>query len=98
MPKKANQNEGLINHYGLIRLRIEGSGNLKCRLLSLSEVKETVLSPIILIDPTDIEPTRLSNFTQQRAQLEIKTTAINHVFHCSKIVIFAKPVAKSYPG
>lgn len=87
-----------INHYGLVRLRIAGSGNLRMRLLSLDEVRTQTLVPLVMADPTNIEPTRLCNFTEQRAQLEIKTTAINEVFHCSKIVVFIKPVATSYPG
>jgi hypothetical protein len=90
--------EETVNHYGLIRLRVAGSGQLRTRLLSLDEVEEDILYPLDMSDPTDIEPTRLSNMTQQRAQLEIKTTQMDETFHCSKIIIFAKPVATSYPG
>jgi hypothetical protein len=95
---KQSSGEEVVNHYGAVRLRVAGSGNLKLRLLSLDEVRETILVPIVMADPNNIEPTRLSNFTQQRSQLEIKTTAINEIFHCSKVVIFIKPVATSYPG
>lgn len=93
----AKTGEGLINHYGLVRLRLTGSGNLRMRLLSLDEVRQRVLSPIAMVDPAYKEPTRLSNFTQQRAQLEIKTTAINETFKVSKVVVFIKQVAASYP-
>jgi hypothetical protein len=97
MPKRVSGNEELINHYGLVRLRVIGSGSLQLRLLSLDEVNTTTLSPITMADPTDIEPTRLSNLTTQRCSLELKTTAINETFRCSKIIIFAKPTAASYP-
>lgn len=90
--------EGLVNHFGMIRLRLKGSGNLQMRLLSLDEVRESVLVPLAMQANTDIEPTRLSNFTQQRAQLEIKTSVIDETFQISKIVIFSRPVATSYPG
>jgi hypothetical protein len=46
---------------------------------------------------TNKEPVVLSNFTDQRVQLELKTTELNEVFNISKIVIFAKPVATGYP-
>lgn len=95
---KSSSGEECVNHYGFIRLRVAGSGQLRPRLLSLDEVMETVLVPLTMADPVYIEPTRLSNFIQQRAQLELKTTAIDEVFHCSKIIIFAKQVATSYPG
>ena len=97
MSPKSSFGEGNINHYGAVRLRVAGSGNLRLRLLSLDEVKTTTLTPLVLSDPNYIEPTRLSNFTQQRSQLEMKTTAINEVFHCSKIILFTKQVATSYP-
>lgn len=89
--------EGLVNHFGLVRLRVKGSGNLRLRLLSLDEVQEDVLFPLVMAATTDTEPTLLANFTQQRASLEIKTTTINEIFQISKVVIFAKPVAASYP-
>lgn len=91
-------NEESINHYGLVRLRIAGSASLRMRLLSLDEVRQNILTPLTLATPTNIEPTRLSNFTEQRAQLEISTTLIDETFVCSKIIIFTKPVASSYPG
>lgn len=98
MAKKKSSGEESINHYGAVRMNLTGSGFLRMRLLSLKEVRQDVLVPFTMLVATDVEPTRLSNFTQQRAQLEIKTTAINEIFQISKIVIFAKPVASSYPG
>ena len=95
MPKFSD--EELINHYGAVRMRVVGSGNLRMKLLSLDEVKSVTLVPFIMEDPAWKEPTRLANFTQQRAQLEISTTNINDYFTISKIVIFVKPTATSYP-
>jgi hypothetical protein len=90
--------EGGVIHYGAVRLRVNGSGNLQMRLISLDEVKERVLVPIAMSTLTNKEPNRLTNFTQQRAQLEIKTTEMDEVFNISKIVIFIKPVATSFPS
>lgn len=98
MPRlNAGAGEELINHFGLTRFRVTGSGNLRLRFLSLDEVYEDVLAVLPMSAATDVESTRLANFTQQRAQLEIKTTEINEYFQISKIVIFTKPVATSYP-
>ena len=95
---KDRKGEGLIQHYGSVRLRVTGSASLKLRLISDDAIRENVLVPITLATATNIEPTRLSNFTQQSAQLEIETDAINEYFLISKIVIFTKPTATSYPG
>jgi hypothetical protein len=96
MPRSSD--EMLVNHFGFTRIRLTGSGLLHQRLQSLGEVREFVMVPLVMASPTDIEPTRLANFTQQRASLEGKTTQINEVFEISKIVVFSKQVATSYPG
>jgi len=91
MAKKSSAGKGeeVINHYGAVRLRVNGSASLQLTLYSLA--------PITIQSTTNIEPNRLSNFTQQRAKLQIKTTAIGETFLISKIIVFVKPVAKSYP-
>jgi hypothetical protein len=93
----SRSNEEIINHYGAVRLRIVGSANLRLTLYSLDEVKVLPLIAVPLQSKTNIEPNRLSNFTQQRAKLELRITEINETFQCSKIIVFVKPVAKSYP-
>jgi hypothetical protein len=97
MPKKSSSGEEVINHYGAVRLRVNGSGNLQMALQSLDERFQNVLVPVPLQSVTNIEPNRLSNFTQQRAKLMIRTTELNETFQISKIIVFIKPVAKSWP-
>lgn len=94
---KKKSSEEVINHYGAIRLRVSGSASLKAAFYSLSELQQTTLAPIPVVSITNVEPNRISNFTQQRAKLELRTTEINETFQISKIVIFIKPVAKSFP-
>lgn len=86
-----------INHFNAIRVWVTGSGNLKPKLYSLSDVKTKDLSPIVMEAAAYKQPTVLTNFSQQRAALELKTTEINETFAISRIIIFAKPVATSYP-
>ena len=89
--------EGL-HHFNTVRFRVKGSGNLQLALRSLDNIRSTSLTAIIMASSTNREPTRLCNFIEQRAQLEIKTTAINETFTISKIIIFVKPFATEYPG
>lgn len=94
----AKTNGEILHHIHLIRMRVTGSGNLKMRLLSLDAVNAQSLVAFPLAATTNREPTRLCNFTEQRTQLEIKTTEINERFKISKILIFVKPVATEFPG
>jgi hypothetical protein len=96
--KKRRSSEGLINHYGAVRIRAVGSGNLQMTLFSLDDINSSLLIAFPLSATTNKEPTRLANFTEQRAALEIKVTEINEWFRIDRIVIFSKPVASSFPG
>lgn len=96
--RKSNSGEGSIYHYGSVRLRALGSGNLRMRLISLSDTKEAIMAPLVLSTATDREPLKTVNFKQQRASLEISTTAIDEYFSIDKIVVYIKPVGSSYPG
>lgn len=87
-----------IMHCTAIRLRVNGRGNLRARLLSLDEQITTTLVPLVMSQLTSIQPTRLANFEQQRMQLELKTTAKDEVFRINRIILFTKEVATSYPG
>jgi hypothetical protein len=96
MPTKKIKEE-VINHYGAVRMRVTGSANLQMTLFSFDETQSFTLLPVTIQSKTNIEPNRLSNFTQQRAKLMIKTTGLGESFLISKIIIFTKPVAESYP-
>lgn len=88
---------GELIHAVAIRMRAVGSGNLQSFLRSLDNTNNVQLRNHTLISSTNIEPTILSNFVDQRIQLELRTTAINETFTVSRIVIFIKPVAQGYP-
>jgi hypothetical protein len=89
--------EEVVNHYGAVRLRVTGSASLQLTLFSFDAVDSNILMPIPLESAIDIEPNRLANFTKQNAQLQIQTTNIDEYFKISKIIIFIKPIAKSFP-
>ena len=94
---RSSKGEEVVNHYGAVRLRVNGSASLQLTLFSLDETQSNVLVPVPIVSLTNVEPNRLSNFTQQRAKLMIKTTGLGETFQISKIIIFVKPVAKSFP-
>lgn len=96
--KQVAAREGQINHYIGVRMRVTGSASMQMRFLSLDEVVTSTLLPLTITPTNSREPFRKANFKQQRIQLEIKITTINEYFEISKIVIFSKPSAASYPG
>jgi hypothetical protein len=89
---------GELVHFGTIRMRATGSGNLQLFMHSLDDSLNSVtLADVALQVTTNREPTVLANFIDQYGQLEIKTTEIDETFEISKIVIFIKPVSSGYP-
>jgi hypothetical protein len=101
MPKNSSArtsgSEEVVNHFGAVRLRVTGTGNLIPIFYSLDNVTSTLLASIPLQSSSAVEPNRLGNCTQQRARLRLTTIAQGEYFSISRIVIFIKPVAKSLP-
>ena len=87
-----------ISHFAAIRVRVNGTGNLKLSVYSLDDVKSKTLVPLVMQTANRIIPTRLVNFTEQRASFELKTTEIGERFRINRIIIFTKEVFTSYPG
>lgn len=102
MPLGAATSQGsggeLICHFTGFRIRAVGSGNLRFRFMSMDSIYEQVLNPMALSATTNIQPFRLANFTQQRAQLEIKTTAEGENFTINRIIIYGKQLFTMHPG
>lgn len=88
---------GELLHFHATRLRVSGKGNLNLTLRSLDAMRNLTLVPLPMVGKTNREPLALSNFIEQRAQLEGGTTEIGEFFIISKIIIFVKPVATGYP-
>jgi len=87
-----------IVHFGGIRIRVNGSGNLKPTLYSLDKIRSSILVPLVMVANTDIEPTRLCNFTSQRAILRLETTEFNDVMRVNRIIVYVKPMYTQFPG
>lgn len=102
MPQGAAIGEGSsgegISHFAAIRIRVNGTGNLRMSIHSLDDVRSKTLVPLVMQPLNRIIPTRLVNFMEQRASFELRTTAIDEEFRINRIVVFTKEVYTSYPG
>lgn len=102
MPKGAPRTEPSlgenISHFTAVRLRATGAGDLKMKLFSFDDVNSTTLLPLTLQAANNIQPTRICNFVEQRAYLEIKTTEIDNFFKINRIIVFVKELYTGYPG
>lgn len=88
----------MIFHYNGIHIRAKGSGNLRVRLLSQDEIYEQALVPLVMTLTSNRTAVRLANFNEESASLEIKTTEMDEIFIISRITVFIKPIASSWPG
>ena len=87
-----------ISHFNAVRMRIVGIGDLKMTMYSLDDVKSKDLLAFTLSATSNIEPTRLTNFIEQRASLKGYTTELGEYFKINRIIIFSKELWSSYPG
>jgi hypothetical protein len=87
-----------ISHFAAIRIRLNGTGELKMKVFSLDDVRSKDLVPFQMATSTRIIPTRIVNFMEQRAAFELKTTSIDEKFRINRIVVYMKEVFTSYPG
>ena len=88
--------EDLI-HVGAIRLRVIGSGTLLTTLYSLDSVYSSNLANHTLAATTNIQPTLLANFIQQRISIRCSVDEMDHYFKMRRMVVYLKPVATSVP-
>jgi hypothetical protein len=95
---------GDIVHAAAVRYRVRGEGNFRTRLYNMGEPNDEVapmrfndLEDIYLTPGSGREKTILANFQDQGIQIYFRTIHIDETFNCSKIEMFVKPVAESYP-
>lgn len=84
-------------HITGVRLRVIGEGDLRMTLASFSNTRTSTLVPLPMLTATDIEQTKLSNFRSQRTRVEISVLEIDEWFEISRLIVFVKPSATSYP-
>ena len=97
MPNSSISGSGNAIHFGGLRLRVVGSGNLEVSIATLEDVIVKTNSPIVLAEPNRIEPYRILNFTTQRASIKLQTVNENEWFKINQLVVYARPVFQNYP-
>lgn len=90
--RPAGSSGEFFNHVAGVRMRVVGTGDLKMTLFSSDAVESTVLTPFTLEATSRLAPFRIANFTEQRVQLEFKTTELNETFRINRIILYMKPV------
>ncbi len=87
-----------LTHCAAVRMRVTGTGKLRMELNSLDDVRTKTLVPFQMSETTNIEPTRLTNFTEQRIRLHGYIDTIDEAFEISTITLFLKQTFKSRPS
>lgn len=86
-----------INHFGAIRVRLKGQGNILGTLYSYDQIQSDILNSVPMSATADDPVTLLADFTSYVAKLELSTQNIDDVMNVSQILIYMKPVASSFP-
>lgn len=95
MPKNFT---GEVLHFGAIRFRVNGSGNLKTDLVSLNDAVNEAEPDIALATAPANEPTILANFSSQMAYVYGRVSTIDEYFNIGRIVVYVRTTASGYPG
>lgn len=93
-----NQNDDVFNHYCGARLRISGTGVLRCKLYGLDNTQTNNLPIQTLSTTPGKEYFLLGTLVSQKSRLEMKTTTIDETFKLQRYTVFAKPIYASYPS
>ena len=86
-----------ITHFSSMRIRTTGSASLKLKIFSYDDVRSKDLVAYPCNSTQRVIPTRLINFMEQRAAIELKTTQFGEKFRINRITIFTKEIFKEYP-
>lgn len=97
MAKSSSAGSEYIRHITGVRMRLQGTGSLQMSLSGLDDVRSYTMLPLEMSLTPGLEPTRLANFRSQRIRFNLTTTEINEYFKISRIILFAKTSATSYP-
>ncbi len=86
-----------LYHCVSVRYRVTGTGTFHSSLFSLDDVNTQPLTDITLSQTTERYPNLISNFIEQRMNLEFYVDAIDEQFILRQIQFYIKPVATGYP-
>lgn len=94
----AGDEAGNILHFGSLRVRVTGSGNLLMSIFSLDDVRTKVMQPFVLETTNHSMPVRIVNFNTQKARVKFSTQDLDDYFVITRIIIFVKKLFTMYPA
>ena len=84
-------------HFGGVRTRVNGTGNLVLELQSLDDANIFDLVSQVMSTTTPRERFTLANFVEQRAFLKVSTINIDEHFTINRLIVFVRPIWGQYP-
>lgn len=94
----ASSRGDFINHFTGVRIRLQGSGVLRPTVFSQDNVQSYTLPTITMASASRFSNFVLCNVTEERALLQLQTTAIDEDVTIHRIIVFARPVATEIPA
>lgn len=85
-------------HYGAVRIRAVGRGNLRTKFIGYDEIETEVLAPLPMGATSWRNIQTLANFQGQAGRLRVEVTKLNETFRINHIIIFVKPMWTDYPS
>lgn len=89
---KSGDDDGIINHYNAIRMRVVGSGVLRITAYGLDRANSFGAKDVVLNLLPGKEYTRLLEMKSEKCYISLKTSAINEYFHINKLSLFYVPL------
>lgn len=90
--------KGWICHFGLVRFRITGTGNLQITLTGEDGVSSVSPPSIALSTSPGEEPDRFINFINEKMSMKLRTNLFGEKFTLSRVDVMVKPLWASRPG
>jgi len=89
---------GNILHFGAVRVRVTGSGNLDLQMLGYDDILTQTRAPLVMTPTSAQEKVRLFNFISPEMMFKFSTDEINEYFRVNRVTIFVKTQWSEYPA
>lgn len=89
---------GNILHFGSLRVRVTGIGNLKISILGYDDVLVQSRAGIPMKEQDAQEKVRLFNFISPEGMIKFETTEKGEAFRLNRITVFVKKQWTEYPA
>jgi hypothetical protein len=84
--------QGWINHFGGVKLRVVGSGSLQIQAAGEDGINSTTIPPLTLATAPGYEPDRIFNFINEKMSLRFRVSNFGEYYTINRIDIYGKPL------